>query len=103
MPLPKAIAESAIIEAVAPLKDVDGSGRKSRFADNGLAAFLAVHSARVAADSGAEQHPHRRAARGDRGPQQHRRQTAGVDAYAEADGANATVTVSHSKTRDIGA
>ena len=104
LPLPKTIAESAIIDAVAPLKDVDGFGPESLgLLTTGSPRFLPC------TPLGVQQILVRNKIRIDG---QHvvivgRSNIVGkplaLMLMQKADGANATVTVCHSKTRDIGA
>jgi len=104
LPLPKGIAESTIIDAVAPLKDVDGFGPENLgLLTTGNPRFLPC------TPSGVQQILVRNNIKIDG---QHvvivgRSNIVGkplaLILMQKAEGANATVTVCHSKTRDIGA
>ena len=63
--------------------------------------FPAGHAVRHPGDALALRQRHCGKARGHRGPQQHRGQADGGHADAEGKGANATVTVCHSRTEDL--
>ena len=84
MPLPTHLDEDEIVDAVAPLKDVDGFGPASLgLLAVGPAALPRLHALRRHADPVAQRHRRGRQVGRRRRPQQHRRQAAGADALAQ--------------------